>query len=114
MIAQIVLAGVGLVLLASPSWAAQYCVQSTDRQEAAITWTVEQVNAAAQNTNPAATPETNDTYVKARVKDLLRDYVRQHQAVTVDNALKSDVEAATDAKKTKIRNVLTCDKVVCP
>lgn len=113
----------GILALATPSWAVSYCVDTNDRQESALTWLVTEHNADIDKQNverakkdppEAALPqETNQNYVTKRVKDVLRDYVKQH-AATTDAPLKADVEAATDAKKTKIRNVLNCDKLVCP
>lgn len=115
---------IGMLAMVTPAWAAQYCIDTNVKQEAALSWMVAERNAGItqQNTEkakktppePALPLETNDTYLQPRIKELLRDYVKRHQAVTVDDALKTDVEAATDAKKTKIRNVLICDKTACP
>ena len=111
------------ILMASPAWAAQYCASTNARQEAALTWMVGNTNAGittqnAQRANqtppePPLPLETNDSYIQARLKEIVRGYVQAHQAETVDNALKTDVEAADDVTKGKVRNVLTCGKAVC-
>ena len=111
------------LLMSSPAWAVQYCASTNARQEAALTWMVGNTNAgiATQNAQRAKqTPpelplplETNDSYIQARMKEIVRGYVQAHQAETVDNALKTDVEAADDVTKAKVRNVLTCGKAVC-
>lgn len=115
---------IGVLVVATPTWAAQYCVDTNVKQDAALSWMVAERNAGITQQNvertkktppePPLPLETNDTYLQPRIKELLRDYVKRYQAVTVDDALKTDVEAATDAKKAKIRNVLNCDKTVCP
>jgi hypothetical protein len=107
---------VGLLLVATDTWAATYSVTTTPKQDAALVAVVAQANAErtvldARNlgadgkpVNPRP-PLTVEQYVTRRFKDTLDSYVEQEKAA-MQTTIKDAWEKADDATRAKVRTDL--------
>jgi len=104
---------VGLLLIATDTWAATYSVTSTLEQDTALTAIVAQANAerAALDARDLGAdgkplsprpPLTAEQYVKRRFKDVLDSYVEQHKGMT-QTTIKEAWEKADDATRAKVK-----------
>ena len=107
---------VGLLLVATDTWAATYSVTSTPEQDTALTAVVAIENAerAALDArdlgkdglpvNPRP-PLTNEQYIRRQVKNLLNGYIEQ-QAAKTHTTIKEAWEKADDATRAKVKTDL--------
>ena len=106
-----ILAVLILGLMVSTAFAGDYTVTLTNLQEQGLKYVTDKYNAAQvqqydADKNPIPiVPVTKGQYIKAMIKDVVNDYIRQGLADDASNVSKR-YEAATDAQKAQIKVLL--------